>query len=68
VPFNRDHSIGTDTARLLVSTSLRQPKSPQLFLYSKGDELIPYTDIELAIRATNALGIPATGVRFPFAH
>jgi hypothetical protein len=45
-----------------------QPKCPQLFLYSKGDELIPYTDIELAIRATNDLGIPATGVHSVFAH
>jgi hypothetical protein len=45
-----------------------QPKCPQLFLYSKGDELIPYTDIELAIRATNNLDIPATGVHSAFAR
>lgn len=55
-PFLRNN-----VSSLLESYVRFQPKCPQLFLYSKGDELIPYTDIELAIRATNDLGIPATG-------
>ncbi len=54
------------TRRCIAALTPAQPKCPQLFLYSKGDELIPYTDIELAIRATNDLGIPATGVRSAF--
>lgn len=34
-----------------------------MYLYSKGDELIPYTDIELAMSAVKELGIPVSGVR-----